>query len=286
MTSYAVFRRPRGWAALACAFLVGCAARNDSADRLSAAFQARTPILPEPGLTLEAAYEVQDALVERLIPSQGRLVGFKAGLTTPATQQRFGVTHPLRGVLLERMLLPSGSTVAADFGARPLYEGDLILRVGSEAINQAQTDAELLAALDAVVPFIELPDLVYSADAQLDGPALAAINVGARLGILGDPVPLPATRGSEFLEGIRVQVLGADGTALAEGSSTALLGHPLNAVRWLRDELQAAGQRLEPGMLLSLGSLTPLTPPPAGQTVTVRYHGLRATPVDLTVTFR
>ncbi len=56
------------------------------------------------------------------------------------------------------MLLPSGSIVPANFGARPLFEGDLIVRVGSDAINDATTRQEVLAALDAVIPFIELPD--------------------------------------------------------------------------------------------------------------------------------
>ena len=217
----------------------------------------------------------------------GGVVGYKAGLTSPATQERFGVAHPLYGVLLEEMLLPSGSAVPAGFGARPLYEGDLIARVGSDAINRAETDDELLAALDAVVPFLELPDLMYTPEAALDGPAIVSINVGGRLGIVGEPVPLPDSAAYAWLAGIHVEVSDAGGQVLAEGGSDALLGHPLNVVRWLRDALREAGKPLEPGMLLSLDSVTALMTPQAGQDLTVRYYGLRSDgPVELTVAFQ
>lgn len=35
--------------------------------------------------------------------------------------------------------------------------------------------------------------LVFDPQVKLDGPHLLGINVGARLGVLGDPIPLPAT---------------------------------------------------------------------------------------------
>ena len=77
------------------------------------------------------------------------------------------------------------------------------------------------------------------------------------------------------------------GQVLAEGGSDALLGHPLNVVRWLRDALREAGKPLEPGMLLSLDSVTALMTPQAGQDLTVRYYGLRSDgPVELTVAFQ
>lgn len=111
-----------------------------------------------PNLTVTEAEQVRDRFIERLIPILGQSIGYKAGLTNKTAQERFNISHPLRGILLEQMLLPSGSIVPANFGARPLFEGDLIVRVGSDAINDATTRQEVLAALDAVIPFIELPD--------------------------------------------------------------------------------------------------------------------------------
>ena len=85
----------------------------------------------------------------------------------------------MRGTLLEKMLLKNGTVLPADFDARPMCEDDLIVRVGSDSINQAKTVEEALRCIDAVIPFIELPDLVYAEVVKINGSALIAINVGA-----------------------------------------------------------------------------------------------------------
>lgn len=257
------------------------------AGTLARAFTARQFLPPPPDtLTLAGAYGVQAAFVAALTPELGPVAGYKAGLTTTESQARFGVPHPLHGVLLTAMLRPPGDTLAADFGARPLMEGDLLVRVGRDAINEARTDAEILAALDAVIPFLELPDPGYAPSTPLTAPALTAANVGARLGVMGAPVPLaslddPYARLRDF----RLTLVDETGTTLAEGRGSALMGHPVHVVRWIRDALRAEGRRLRPGMVLSLGSLTPLLPVPAGHTVTARYEGL-GDGVRVTVTFR
>ncbi|NET86144.1 MAG: hydratase [Moorea sp. SIO1F2] len=226
-------------------------------------------------LTLEQAQALQDQFVQQLSSSLGNVVGYKAGLTNPAAQQRFKVSEPLRGVLLEKMLLKSGAVVPANFGARPVYEGDLMVRVGSDEINSATTPKEALAALDAVIPFMELPDLVYDPKVSLNGTALAAINVGARLGVLGTPIPLSATPDwEERLKNIKIVMVDKAGNQLAVGKSSALLGNPLQVVLWLKDSLKASGKVLKKGDLLSLGSMTPLVPVKSGTTIRAQYIGL------------
>ncbi len=238
-------------------------------------------------LTMADAMRIQTAFVAALEPHLGPRVGYKAGLTSTAAQARFGADTPVRGVLFERMLRPSGAVVPTLFGARPVFEGDLLVRVGSEAVNRARTDDELLAALDAVIPFLELPDLMYDPAMTLDAPALAAVNVGARLGIVGEAIPLAGLDDAyDRLGRFHVTLLDTTGAVLAEGDGSALLGHPLNVVRWLRDDLAEDGVALRPGDLLSLGSLTPLMPVRPGTTITARYTDLTSEPVAITVTFR
>lgn len=72
-------------------------------------------------------------------------MGYKAGLTSLAAQEKFGVDRPLLGVLLQQMLLPNGAVLPANFGARPMTEGDLMVRVGSDKINQAINQAKTIA---------------------------------------------------------------------------------------------------------------------------------------------
>jgi 2-keto-4-pentenoate hydratase len=244
------------------------------------------PSFPD-DVTLEEAVEAQAEFVTRIRDVIGPRVGYKAGLTNASVQQRFGVDQPLFGVMLQKMLLESGAVVDAKFGARPMHEGDLMVRVGSASINDAKTREEALAGLDSVVPFIELPDLLFAQGVKMSAPAIAAINVGARLGVMGTPIPLnPEQDWLDRLRNFELTILDRDGQVLAEGKGSNLLGHPLEVVLWLKDALAEKDIRLEEGDLLSLGTVTKLFPAEAGARITARYTGLDPSgPAEVSVSF-
>jgi len=271
-----VFTGPPVWAA-------------DDGAKLAEAFLKKTPIPSyDPNLTLDQAMKIQAQFVEDLKPTFGKVVGYKAGFTNPNAQKAFGVTAPVRGTLLEKMLMKSGAEVPADFGARPLYEGDLILRVSSDRINKAKTPMEALKCIDAAIPFIELPDLGYAKDVKINGPAITAINVAARYGVTGEPIPVKASKQwMDRLKNFKLQILDDKGTMLIEGQGSALLDHPLNVVLWIRDSLKAEGKKLKKGDLLSLGTITKLTPTAPNTTVRARYIDLDPKgPVEISVKFK
>lgn len=222
-----------------------------------------------------------------LAPRLGNVVGYKAGLTNPAVQKRFQTDKPVWGKLYQGMVLPQGAVVDAAFGARPLYEADLLVRVKSAAINQARTPEQVLDAIDQIIPFVELPDLMVQAPPRLNGAGVAAINVGARLGVAGAPLAVPAYRGERYamlkaLAGMEVVLTDASGARLGSGKGSDILDHPLNAVVWLAGALAQEGLALQPGELISLGSFSALLPPKPGLAVTATYHGLPgAEPVRL-----
>ncbi|HEX2552572.1 MAG TPA: hypothetical protein VHL98_02650 [Microvirga sp.] len=247
-------------------------------------WQARRATQALPVASLEEATCARDRLVQALTASQGKIVGYKAGLTAKAVQERFNATAPVSGVLLEKMILPDGAKVPAAYGARGVWEADMLLVVKDEGINGAKTPEEALRHISAMRPFVELPDLALAPSEKLDGTQLAAINVGARLGVAGAEVPLQASPETvKLLAETRVVATDASGATLAENTGAATLGNPLNAVVWLVEDLGKAGRKLAAGDLISVGSFTPLTPPKPGQTVTVRYEGLPGTPkVSLT----
>jgi len=237
-------------------------------------------------LTMEHAECGRRRLVERIEASDNRIVGYKAGLTSRAAQERFGVASPVRGVLLEKMLLKDGADVPADFGARPMYEADLLVVVRDAAIHQAKTHLDVLRALSIVAPFIELPDLLVAEGEKLSAPLIASLNVGARLGVVGKGVPAQAT--PEFaaaLASMRVVVVDGKGQEIASAKGAAILDHPLNAVLWLVQDLARAGIKLKSGDVLSLGSFTAPRQPQPGLAVTVRYVGLPGDPA-VSVRFR
>ena len=242
----------------------------------------------DPPPTLDEAMKIQAEYNRSIMPTFGKVVGYKAGLTNPNVQKAFGVSAPLHGTLMEKMLMKSGATIEAAFGARPLYEGDLILRVGDEAINSAATPMEALKGIDAAIPFIELPDLVYAKDVKINGPMLAAVNVAARYGIVGEPIPVQATpEWMDRLKSFKCQIYDKGGTLLVEAPGSSLMDHPINVVLWIRDSLKADGIRLRKGDLLSLGTITKLTPTAPDTVVRARYVGLDPKgPVEISVNFK
>ena len=214
-----------------------------------------------------------------------KAIGYKAGLTNPAVQKRFNATAPVWGALYEPMLLKDGATVEAAFGARPLFEADLLVRVSDARINQAKTPEQVLQFIDQVIPAIELPDLVVEAPPKLNGAAIAAINVGARYFVLGTPIPVQRTPAfADALAGMKVLVMGG-GQDLDTGFGRDVLEHPLNAVVWLAQDLQKQGLALKKGDLVSVGSFSKLMPPKAGMKVEVQYQGLPDNP-SVTLQFR
>jgi 2-keto-4-pentenoate hydratase len=273
--------------ALASAAQAECLTDAQAAE-LAGQYMAKAPAANPEGLT-EADGTCTRAKFNALLEKRmGPVIGYKAGLTNPAVQKRFGYDKPVWGKLYQGMVLADGATVEAAFGARPLFEADMLVRVRSAAINQAKTPMDVLEAIDQIIPFIELPDLVVVAPPKLNGPAISAINVGARLGVAGKPIPAPVMMAERYamLDALRdMNVVLADGTGaeLGKGKGSDILEHPLNAVVWLAQALAKEGLAMKPGELISLGSFSPLLPPKPGLKATVTYHGLPgATPVSVT----
>ncbi|MAL96144.1 MAG: hypothetical protein CME40_13795 [Haliea sp.] len=233
------------------------------------------------GFQLEAGQVdcARAALVQALPRVLGQPVGYKAAFTGEAVQRRFGMQGPAWGVMFDRHLLPSGTSLPAAFGAVPRYEPDLLVEVGSARLADAATPAEALDALRAIIPFIELPDLVLEGPAN--GYAIAAINTGFRGGVLGAPIAVAGHREPLLaaLADMRVVVRdAARDQALGQAAGESLMGHPLNAAIWLARALREAGIELRPGDLLSLGGFLPPARPEPGLQLEVHYRGLPGDP--------
>lgn len=250
-------------------------------------YAARTPAANPEGLSDQDAACTRAKFNALLAQKMGKVIGYKSGLTNPAVQKRFNTDQPVWGKLYEGMLLQNGATVPAAFGARPLYEADLLVRVKDRRINHARTPIEVLESVDQVIPFIELPDLMVQAPPKLNGAGVTAINVGARLGVVGTPIPVPVTRGERYallngLQAMQVTLTDGAGYLLGGGKGSDVLEHPLNAVVWLAEALQKEEITLQPGDLVSLGSFSALLPPKPGLKVQANYQGLPgAQPVSL-----
>lgn len=198
----------------------------------------------------------------------GAPVGVKVGFTSAPAQQAFGVPGPVAGALFARMLLPNGAELSLAGARKPLFEADLLVSVADAAINTATTREQAAASLHAVQAFVELPDLALAPGVRPTGPLMAAYGVLPWRGVLGQAVPLADLDDPVAdLGGLSV-TLQQDGETVAEAGGAALLGHPLDVVLWL---VQNGAAPLQPGDVISLGSLGPLTPAQPGHAVSAQY---------------
>lgn len=258
---------------------------NAEMTQLVDAYTHQQPINNLPNLGLADAQCGRDKWVELLSQQQHtQVVGYKVGLTNPAVQQQFHYEQPVLGILLKSMLLKDGAQVPATFGIRPVVEADLLVQVKDAEINQATTPEQVLEHIDTLIPFIELPDLLVAEPKQLTGPTITYINVGARLGVMGEPLAVKDISAAQ-LATMSIRLVDENNHELDQGKGSNILGQPLNAVLWIIQDLAKSGHALQAGDLLSLGSFTKPRPPQAGQTIRVIYQGLKDNP-SVSVTFR
>jgi 2-keto-4-pentenoate hydratase len=143
--------------------LLGCSTHRALEDAIVAAWQ-RHESLPhahriDETLTTEDAYRVQRRTVQRVLRASAP-AGFKAGLTSAASQARFDAHEPIAGVLIrEPDTMPSVLQLEELRGLH--IETEVALRVGAPIRQRLNSIASLRTHVDAVAPAIELPNLDY-----------------------------------------------------------------------------------------------------------------------------
>ncbi len=234
-------------------------------------------------MPLDEAYRWQDELAAILEPTMGEVVGYKTGGHDPNPPNPSFPPGGIRAHLLAGMFRPDGASIRVDETAAGFLEADFAFRVGDPSINEASTDLEILAGLDAVVPFIEIPDPFYDPETASVN-RMVVSNMISRWAFAGDPVPIQPTE--EWLARLRsFEYAALDGRGeVVQSGSMADWYDPIQAVRWLRDQLRDSGKTLEPGQLLSLGNIgimrqihegSPRGPAYPSDVFRLEYYGLR-----------
>ncbi|MET0379843.1 MAG: hypothetical protein ABW049_12700 [Spongiibacteraceae bacterium] len=218
------------------------------------------PVLsPEYGkaFTVDNAYAIQRLAIGQV--TQGRrVVGYKAGLTTPAAQQQYAANQPVAGVLL-----PGSEIVGSEDGyqvllksfRKPLVEVELGYRLMRRVTVPVPDVAALKEIVGEIAPVIELPDLVTAGNTLPNALDLIATNVGAKRVIVG-PGRAPSLTDPNA---IHVDVY-REGELVNAGDSRAVLGDQWQALLWLVNRTVATGWAIEPGQLLITGSIGKAVP--------------------------
>ena len=235
---------------------------------------------------LDTARTLQTQVVG-LLAEDFQPAGYKVGLTDGKAREMFGISQPLVGVLFREMLLPDGAVVELDSTTSLLVELDLLARVKSAEINQADTIEEAAAHIDAIVPFIELPDALFGLDGGNAAALLMAGNVGARWGVAGAPVIVDDARElAELLPAMTFQLTDDTGAVLRAGRGSQILEHPLNSILYLQKELALRNETMKQGQLISLGAIGGPVKAERGRRYTAEYAGYGAEKFSVSVRIR
>ncbi len=212
----------------------------------------------QPRLSLDDAYRVQAEVAALRAPAE-QVVGYKVGCTGPGTRAQFGLDGPIRGLLYDTELHPSGSQISSAAYAELAIEGELAVRLGDDG------------RIATVFPVIELHNYVFRGEP----PTLAELiaNNGVHAGVVLPP-PSAETpwRGDEPPTGrLTVRI---DGACVEEGPMDGVPGGPVGSLRWLAAHLADHGLPLRPGQLILTGTPLGLIRVRPGARVEVSAEGL------------
>jgi len=195
------------------------------------------------------AYAIQATVVKDAYGNA--IAGYKAGLTSLMTQQRFHVNQPVLGVLPTSGQLFSGATLAMVPGLKIEVEIGFLIGDGDQPA--------------AMLPAIELPRLDYADMKQVTLADIVATNVSAYEFISGPTLPFdPNVRSLEVS-------LDKDGKQLFSAFGSDALGDPSQSYAWTVNKIRSLGYELKPGMIVITGALGRVTD--AGPGAYVAHYG-------------
>ncbi len=244
-----------------------------TASALLAAEHERVPIdalsVRQPDLPLETAYRVQAAAIGRRIAAGARVVGHKAGVTSKAMQDQMGVDEPDSGVLLDDMMLPTGSVLDRSVLMRPRVEAEIAFRLGCDLEGPNVGLEEARTAVKEVFLALEVIDTRFTSWRMTVADSIADNASCARV-VTGPPVPL----GTGMDLAAEPLIVSVDGAAVVTGEGRAVLGDPLRALVWLAGRLHRFGGGLRPGQLVLAGAVHASLPLEAPSTLHARSQHL------------
>jgi len=174
-------------------------------------------------LTMDEAYRIQLALIDRRVASGERHIGWKVGLTAKAIQQQFSFHEPLFACILETR--PTGHVFGATELIHPGFETDLCVRPGRGLVGKVASE-QVRAAVDVIHPSFEIIETRGDPVHQME--LVVADNGQQRSVVVGAPVRLAANVDLAQVSA-RVQ---RNGREVAAGLGSAVLENPLNSIKW------------------------------------------------------
>jgi len=175
-----------------------------------------------------------------------RPIGWKLGFGTAAALEKFALSGPLVGYMMEASRHASGATADVGGWVKTVVEPEIAVRVGADF---AAGDAAV--AIDAFAPALELADMHFPPE---DVEAILAGNIYHRFVVLGEFHP--ASAGFDWSR-LRATVSRNGAPYAAVDDVEANTGAFPAIVRHCAETLLGLGETLRKGDVIILGSVVP-----------------------------
>lgn len=201
----------------------------------------------------------------------GETCGYKIGATGAEAQRLLGLGAPIRAAILRQHVLASGASLALPPGCLGIEcEVGFVLARDYPAEGERPDPAGLRASIAEC--FIGLEVIGRRLSAAVPLTEISAIaDYGFNVAVVrGGSVADWETRDLAAMPVLAV----IDDAVAARGSPAAVLGHPLNALLWLAEDLAARGKALRAGEMVFTGTCTGITKVAPGQMFEGRFADL------------
>ncbi len=211
--------------------------------------------LRHPDISMDDAYEVQNAIYRAKVEAGRKVIGWKIGLTSKAMQSALNIDIPDSGILFDDMRFNTGDTVPKGRFIQPRIEAEIAFvmkkPIGGENVSQQ----DVIDATDFVAPAIEILDTRIQRKDPATGKARVifdtisdnAANAGIVLG-----------KEKHAIDAFDLRWVGALAYCNNELEETGLgagvLDNPVESVVWLARRMAQYGQTIEPGHVILSGS--------------------------------
>ena len=229
--------------------------------------------------TLPEAYDVAERIRQARERRGETSIGRKIGFTNRAVWSDFGISGPIWGYLYDstvRNLPETGEAFSLTGLAEPRIEPELVLHL-STAPQSTMNDHELTGCIDWMAHGFEIVHSIFPRWSFTAADAVAAFGVHGAL-LLGERHPLSedGSRGAELRSDFSVE-LRREGAPVSRGKGRDVLGGPVQALRFLVEELERnpAMPPLRPGETITTGTLTQAMPVSPGETWTTALVGIK-----------
>ena len=220
-----------------------------------------------PGFTLHEGYEVQALLEERRISRGDERTGFKMGLTSHAKMKQMGVEFPIRGILFKSLHRENGSILNLSDFIHPKAEPEIVFFTNKEIKGDVSAE-DALNACSHVAAGVEIIDSRYL-DFDFKLPDVVADNCSAAAYFVGEKFEI-----GKFDIGNLGVILEINGKAKTFGSSSAILGHPAQALADLSKMLIQRDRSIPAGSVILAGAATAAVNLEVGDRVSVSIEHL------------